>query len=68
MIDESDQEIFIKAQNENGAVWDIIIIKRLSGFGLKIKKLPDIADKVYLKTKKEYYTTSGRQVSYSCKI
>ena len=60
LIDDSDQEICIKAQNENGAAWDIIIIKRLSGFGLKIKKLSDIADKVYLKTKKEYYTSSWK--------
>ena len=55
-FDKSDKEIVIKAQNENDTVWDIIVIKRLSGFGLKIKKLPDIADKIYLKIKKEYYT------------
>ena len=60
MIDDSDQDICIKAQNEKGSVWDIIIIKRLSGFGLKIKKLSDIADKAYLKTKKEYYTDSWK--------
>ena len=60
LIDDSDQEICIKAQNESGAAWDIIIIKRLSGFGLKIKKLSDIADKAYLKTKKEYYTSSWK--------
>ena len=59
-IDDSDQEICIKAQNESGAVWDKIVIKRLSGFGLKIKKLSDIADKAYLKTKKEYYTSSWK--------
>lgn len=59
-IDDSDQEICIRAQNENGTAWDIIIIKRLSGFGLKIKKLSDIADKAYLKTKKEYYTSSWK--------
>lgn len=60
LLDKSDKEIIIKAQNENDTVWDIIVIKRLSGFGLKIKKLPDIADKVYLKIKKEYYTSSWK--------
>ncbi len=55
-LDDSDQEICIKAQNKNGTVWDIIIIRRLSGFNLKIKKLSDIADKIYLKAKKEFYT------------
>lgn len=59
-LDKSDKEIIIKAQNEDNTVWDIIVIKRLSGFGLKIKKLPDIADKIYLKLKKEYYTSSWK--------
>jgi len=59
-IDESDGEICIKAQNENGTVWDKIFIKRLSGFGLKIIKLSDITDKAYLKIKKEYYTNSWK--------
>lgn len=51
-IADSDQEIFIRAQNEDGSVWDQIIIKRLSWFDLKRKKLSDIADRIYLKKRK----------------
>ena len=51
-IADSDQEIFIRAQNEEGSVWDQIIIRRLSWFGLKRKKLSDIADRIYLKKRK----------------
>ena len=52
LIADSDQEIFIRAQNEDGSVWDQIIIKRLSWFGLKRKKLSDMADRIYLKNRK----------------
>ena len=52
LIADSDQEIFIRAQNEDGSAWDQIIIKRLSWFGLKRKKLSDIADRIYLKNRK----------------
>ena len=48
-IDQSDQEIFIKAQNENGSVWDKIVIKRLSGFDLILKKLSDMVFRRNLK-------------------
>ena len=51
-IADSDQEIYIRAQNEDGSVWDQIIIKRLSWFGLKRKKLSDMADRIYLKNRK----------------
>jgi LmbE family N-acetylglucosaminyl deacetylase len=48
-IDESDQEIFIKAQNENGFVWDKMVVKRLSGFDLTLKKLSDMVFRLNLK-------------------
>ena len=51
-IEDSDQDIFIRAQNEDGSVWDQVIIKRLSWFDLKMKKLSDIADRIYLKNRK----------------
>ena len=51
-IADSDQEIYIRAQNEDGSVWDQIIIKRLSWFDLKRKKLSDLADRIYLKNRK----------------
>ena len=52
LIADSDQEIFIQAHNEDGSAWNQIIIKRLSWFGLKIKKLSDMADRIYLKNRK----------------
>ncbi len=51
-IADSDQEIYIRAQNEDSYVWDRIIIKRLSWFGLKRKKLSDMADRIYLNNRK----------------
>ena len=51
-IADTDQKIFIRAQNKEGSVWDQIIIKRLSWFDLKRKKLSDIADRIYLKNRK----------------
>ena len=52
-IADSDQEIYIRAQNEDGSVWDQIVIKRLSWFDLKIKNLSDIADRISLKMEKK---------------
>ena len=54
-IADSDQEIYIRAQNEDGSVWDQIVIKRLSWFYLKIKKLSDIADRIYLKNRQRQF-------------
>ena len=54
-IADSDQEILIRAQNEDGSVWDQIVIKRLSWFDLKTKKLSDIADRIYLKNRQRQF-------------
>ena len=51
LIDESDQNIIIKAENQSGYVYDLIIIKRVSKTSLKLKMLSDMADSIFLKLK-----------------
>ena len=52
LIDEADKEIIIKAQNENGDIWDRIIVRRFSEEEIDRLREIDLSNKQYLRKKR----------------